>query len=59
MLVVAGLMFRHRHAAGDPTARLGRENAPRLLASGLAQNLASDLSPRRWASGSKASSLAE
>lgn len=35
MLVVAGLMFRHRHAAGDPTARLGRENAPRLLASGL------------------------
>lgn len=35
MLVVAALMFRHRRAEGDPAARLGRENAPRLLASGL------------------------
>ncbi|MCK7595558.1 sulfite exporter TauE/SafE family protein [Pseudomarimonas salicorniae] len=35
MLVVAGLMFRHRRAEGDPSARLGRENAPRLFGSGL------------------------
>lgn len=36
MLGVAALMFRHRRAEGDPQARLGRENAPRLLGSGAA-----------------------
>lgn len=34
MLVVAALMFRHRGAEGDLAARLGRENAPRLIATG-------------------------
>ena len=34
MLVVAALLFRHRGAEGDFAARLGRENAPRLFATG-------------------------
>jgi uncharacterized membrane protein YfcA len=35
MLVVAALMLRSRKAAGDPDVRLGRDNAPRLIAYGL------------------------
>ena len=35
MLVVAALMFRHRRNQGDPLARLGRDNAPRLIGSGV------------------------
>lgn len=41
MLGVAALMFLRRHGEGNPAARLGRENAGRLLASGaLAGGLA-------------------
>ena len=35
MLVVGALMLRGRKAAGDPGVRLGRDNAPRLIAYGL------------------------
>jgi len=35
MLVVGALMLRSRKAEGDPGVRLGRDNAPRLIAYGL------------------------
>ena len=35
MLVVGALMLRSRKAEGDPGVRLGRDNAPRLVAYGL------------------------
>lgn len=35
MLVVGALMLRSRKAQGDPGVRLGRDNAPRLVAFGL------------------------
>jgi uncharacterized membrane protein YfcA len=39
MLVVAGLMLRHRAAAGDPRVRLTAGNAPKLAAGGGAAGL--------------------
>ncbi len=35
MLAVGALMLRSRKASGDPGVRLGRDNAPRLIAYGL------------------------
>ena len=34
MLLVAGLMLRHRHQEGDGATRLGRDNAPALIGTG-------------------------
>ncbi len=41
MIVVGALMLRKRQGEGDPTVRLGRENFPRLTASGLGTGLVS------------------
>ncbi|WP_140984685.1 sulfite exporter TauE/SafE family protein [Asticcacaulis tiandongensis] len=41
MVVVAGLMLKHRNAEGNPKVRLNRDNFPRLVAFGLATGLLS------------------
>lgn len=41
MLVVAALLLRHRHATGDETARLSRQNAPALVSTGALTGMVS------------------
>src|SRR5690606_34378791 len=41
MLVVAALMLRRRHAGGDETAHLSRQNAPALVSTGALTGMVS------------------